>query len=154
MFIAKLKTATCERILFSQSTDEPTTTTSAPPPLGGPRQTPFPCRVGLVRAVIFSSLFASMTLGSRAQQSKPDLSDISLDTLANTEITSVSRKAEKLSSAAAAVFVITHEDIRRSGLASIPELLRMVPGLTVAQIDASKWAITARGFNERLADKQ
>jgi len=51
------------------------------------------------------------------------------------------------------VFVITQEDIRRSGLTSIPELLRMVPGLTVAQIDANKWAITARGFNERLADK-
>jgi iron complex outermembrane recepter protein len=153
MSIAKSKTATRERIFFSQSTAEPTTTTSAPPPLGGSRQTPSPCWVALARAVIFSSLFASMTLDSRAQQSKPDLSDISLDTLANTEITSVSRKAEKLSAAAAAVFVITHEDIRRSGLASIPELLRMVPGLTVAQIDASKWAITARGFDERLADK-
>src|SRR5713226_1028808 len=90
---------------------------------------------------------------SWAQKPKPDLSDISLDTLANAEITSVSRKGEKLSQAAAAVFVITQEDIRRSGLTSIPELLRMVPGLSVAQIDANKWAITARGFDERLADK-
>src|SRR3984957_19885441 len=90
---------------------------------------------------------------SWAQQEKPDLSDLSLDTLANAEITSVSRKEEKLSQAAAAVFVITQEDIRRSGLSSIPELLRMVPGITVAQINASTWAITARGFNEVLADK-
>jgi iron complex outermembrane receptor protein len=88
-----------------------------------------------------------------AQESKPDLGDMSLDTLANTEISSVSRKTEKLSQAAAAVFVITQEDIRRSGLDSIPELLRMVPGVTVAQIDANTWAITARGFNEVLPDK-
>src|SRR6202040_945374 len=62
-------------------------------------------------------------------------------------------KQEKISETAGAVFVITQEDIRRSGLTSIPELLRMVPGLTVAEIDANKWAITARGFDERLADK-
>src|SRR5450432_3922287 len=60
---------------------------------------------------------------------------------------------EKLSQTAAAAFVITQEDIRRSGSTSIPELLRMVPGLSVAQIDANKWAVTSRGFNERFADK-
>jgi iron complex outermembrane recepter protein len=153
MFFAKQKTARRERSFFGQSTDEPTTPMPVPMLLGGPRQKRSPCWVALARAIVFSSLFASMTLESWAQQSKPDLGDISLDTLANAEITSVSRKAEKLSAAAAAVFVITQEDIRRSGLASIPELLRMVPGVTVAQIDASKWAITARGFDERLADK-
>lgn len=88
-----------------------------------------------------------------AQNPGPDLSEISLDTLSNTEITSVSRKLEKVSQAAAAVFVITQEDIRRSGFTSVPELLRMVPGVDVAQMDANKWAITARGFNERFADK-
>jgi iron complex outermembrane receptor protein len=105
------------------------------------------------RTVTLLSLISTLPSLSWAQKQKPDLSDISLDTLANTEITSVSRKGEKLSQAAAAVFVITQEDIRHSGLTSIPELLRMVPGLTVARIDANKWAITARGFNERLADK-
>jgi len=72
--------------------------------------------------------------------------------LANAEITSVSRKEERLSQTAAAAFVITQEDIRRSGATSIPELLRMVPGLGVAQIDANKWAITARG-SRGYADK-
>jgi iron complex outermembrane receptor protein len=88
-----------------------------------------------------------------AQNAGPDISELSLDTLSNTEITSVARKAEKLSQAAAAIFVITQEDIRRSGLTSIPELLRIVPGMSVAQMDANQWAVTARGFNERFADK-
>src|SRR3984957_966280 len=88
-----------------------------------------------------------------AQEPKSNLGEISFDTLINTEITSVSRKEEKISQAAAAIFVITQEDIRRSGLTSIPELLRMVPGLDVAEINANTWAISARGFNEVLADK-
>jgi iron complex outermembrane receptor protein len=114
---------------------------------------PISSQLLVARTVTVLLLISTLPTLSLAQKPKPDLSDISLDTLANTEITSVSRKAEKLSQAAAAVFVITQEDIRRSGLTSIPDLLRMVPGLTVAQIDASKWAVTARGFDERLADK-
>jgi iron complex outermembrane receptor protein len=96
-----------------------------------------------------------MTISFSAAQTVPavDVSELSLDTLASTEITSVSRKSQHLFQAAAAVFVITQEDLRRSGLNSIPEALRLVPGLDVAQIDANKWAITSRGFNERFADK-
>jgi iron complex outermembrane receptor protein len=71
----------------------------------------------------------------------------------NIEVTSVSKKAQKLSSAAAAIFVITQEDIRRSGVTSIPEALRMAPGVQVAHIDANKWAISARGFNGRFSNK-
>lgn len=71
----------------------------------------------------------------------------------NMEVTSVSKKEQKISQTAAAVYVITQEDIRRSGLTSVPELLRMVPGLEVAHIDANLWAITARGFNSRRAKK-
>jgi len=82
-----------------------------------------------------------------------DLTELSLEDLMNIEVTSVGKKAQKLSEAAAAVFVITQEDIRRSGATSIPEALRMVPGLQVAKIDANKWAITARGFNGRFANK-
>jgi iron complex outermembrane receptor protein len=118
-----------------------------------PQGRPCPCWLVVARTVTLLWLISALSPASWAQNQKPDLSDISLDTLANAEITSVSRKAEKLSQAAAAVFVITQEDIRRSGLASIPELLRMVPGVTVAQIDANKWAISARGFDDRLADK-
>jgi iron complex outermembrane receptor protein len=88
-----------------------------------------------------------------AQSSKPDLSILSLENLSSIEITSVSRKEQKLSEAAAAIFVITSKDIRRSGLSNIAELLRTVPGLDVAEIDANKWSITARGFGERFPDK-
>jgi iron complex outermembrane recepter protein len=71
----------------------------------------------------------------------------------NVEVTSVSKKEQKLSQVAAAIFVITQEEIRRSGATSIPDLLRMVPGLDVAQINASTWAISARGFNLQFANK-
>ena len=68
-------------------------------------------------------------------------------------ITSAAKKAQKISETSSAIFVITQDDIRRSGVTTIPEVLRMVPGLQVAQIDANKWAISSRGFNDRFADK-
>jgi iron complex outermembrane recepter protein len=68
-------------------------------------------------------------------------------------VTSVSKKQQKLSQVAAAIFVITQEDIRSSGALNIPDLLRMAPGLQVAQINANTWAITARGFNLQFANK-
>jgi iron complex outermembrane recepter protein len=76
-----------------------------------------------------------------------------VEDLMNIEVTSASKKEEKISQIAAAIYVITQEDIRRSGLTSVPELLRMVPGLDVAHVDAGKWAISARGFNSRFSDK-
>ncbi|HEX6187630.1 MAG TPA: TonB-dependent receptor [Pyrinomonadaceae bacterium] len=88
-----------------------------------------------------------------AQKPGSDLTDKSIEFLMNIEVTSVSKKEEKLFQAAAAVYVITQEEIHRSGLTSVPELLRLVPGLQVARIDGSKWAITARGFNARIANK-
>src|SRR5271165_3752244 len=91
-------------------------------------------------------------LSGLAQQPK-DLSQASLEDLMNIQVTSVSKKEQKLSKAGAAVFVITQEDIRRSGATNIPDLLRMVPGVQVAQIDASSWAISVRGFNDRYANK-
>jgi iron complex outermembrane recepter protein len=71
----------------------------------------------------------------------------------NMEVTSVSKKEEKISRAAAAVFVITSEDIRRSGATNIPDVLRMVPGVDVAQINAFTWAISARGLNGEFANQ-
>lgn len=88
-----------------------------------------------------------------APQNGRRLSDVSLEELMNIEVSSVSRKEQKLNQTAAAVYVVTQEDIRRSGANSIPEALRMVPGLQVAQIDGSKWAISARGFAGRFANK-
>src|SRR2546425_6304127 len=67
--------------------------------------------------------------------------------------TSVSKKAEKLSEAASAITVITQEDIRRSGAASLPEALRLAPNLEVAQVDSHEWAISSRGFNSTTANK-
>src|SRR5580704_13780348 len=66
---------------------------------------------------------------------------MSIDDLMNVHVTSVSKEEQKMSHVAAAVFVIGQEDIRRSGATNIPDLLRMVPGLDVAQINANTWAI-------------
>jgi len=78
---------------------------------------------------------------------------LSLEELMNTEITSVGKKRQKLSEAAAAIFVITGEDIKRGGFRSIPEALRLAPGVEVAQVTANQWAITIRGFNGIFANK-
>ncbi len=82
-----------------------------------------------------------------------DLTQLSIENLMNMEVTSASKKEQKLSKVAAAIFVITQEDIRRSGATNIPDLLRMVPGLDVAQINGSTWAIGARGFNQQFSNK-
>lgn len=69
------------------------------------------------------------------------------------EVTSVSKRPERLSDAAAAIYVITNEDIRRSGATSIPEALRLAPGLEVARQDSHTWAISSRGFNDEFANQ-
>ncbi len=71
----------------------------------------------------------------------------------NIKVVSVSKTDESIARTAAAIFVITQEDIRRSGATNIPDLLRMVPGMDVAQIDANTWAISARGFNARFGNE-
>ncbi len=79
-------------------------------------------------------------------QNTDNLADWSLEDLINVEVISVSKKPEQVSDAAAAISVITQEDIRRSGATSIPDALRLATGLQVSQISASKWAISSRGF--------
>jgi iron complex outermembrane receptor protein len=81
------------------------------------------------------------------------LKKMSFEDLTNVEVTSVSRKEEKWLEAASAIQVITSEDIRRSGATSIPEALRLASNLHVAQVNSSQWAISARGFNNVLANK-
>jgi iron complex outermembrane recepter protein len=88
-----------------------------------------------------------------AKVSKQDLAEMSIDDLMKIPVTTVSRKAEEFSKSPAAIYVLTQDDIRRSGAASIPEALRLVPGLDVAQVDSQQWAITARGFNDIFANK-
>src|SRR5208283_852822 len=105
------------------------------------------------RIVLACLLGAPAAWGQSPQMPPKDLGSASLEDLMNVEVTSVSRKEQKLSKVAAEIFVITQEDIRRSGARNIPDLLRMVPGLDVAQINGSTWAISSRGFNAQFADK-
>jgi len=82
-----------------------------------------------------------------------DLSMLSLDELLDLEVVSVAKVPGKVMKTPAAITVITGEDLRRNGVRSIPEALRMVPGMHVYQIDANKWAVSARGFASRFANK-
>lgn len=104
-----------------------------------------------LRAALFSVL-AIFVLAGSAWSQEDDLTELSLEELLNVEVTSVSKKAEKRTEAAAAIFVLTNEDIRRSGATNIPDALRLVPGVSVARIDATTWAITARGGGGRFAN--
>src|ERR1700722_15321909 len=81
------------------------------------------------------------------------LKDLSIEELSNIEITSVSKRDERLSDAPTSVFVITSEDIRRSGATSLPEALRLAPNLQVARVSADEYAISARGFNGTAANR-
>src|SRR5436305_2027403 len=75
------------------------------------------------------------------------LKRLSLEELMQIDVTSVSKRSERLSAAAAAITVVTDDDIRRSGATSLPEALRLATGLEVAQTDGQTWAMRARGFN-------
>lgn len=88
-----------------------------------------------------------------AQAVSENLAGLDIDELARIEITSVSRKAEPIANATAAVAVLTREDIRRSGASTLPDVLRLVPGLHVARVGARDWAVSARGFNQQSANK-
>ena len=79
--------------------------------------------------------------------------DLSIEELMKIEVTSASRRSQKLSEVPSAIFVITQDDIRRSGATSIPEALRMAPGVEVARVGTDKWSISIRGFNGRFANK-
>jgi iron complex outermembrane recepter protein len=88
-----------------------------------------------------------------AQISATDLLSMTLEELANIDISSVSKRDEPLITAAASVYVITQGDIRRSGVTTLPEALRLAPNLQVARVNATKYAISARGFNNAIGNK-
>ena len=111
-----------------------------------------PPRLRWRRALVFSAWLASAAAGAQPMR-VADLADLSIEELSNIQITSVSRHAERLSDAPAAIFVITGEDIRRSGATRLPEALRLAPNLEVARVSASSYAISARGFNNTVANK-
>jgi iron complex outermembrane receptor protein len=107
----------------------------------------------LGRGGVVLLLALSFAISTRAQNPPEDLSKLSVEDLMNVEVTSVSKKEQKVSQTAAAIFVITQEDIHRSGANNIPDLLRMVPGVNVAQINANIWAISVRGFDGEFSNK-
>jgi iron complex outermembrane receptor protein len=103
-------------------------------------------------ALVLLTVIASVASGASAQaQTTQELKRMSLEDLLKIEVTTASRTPEPTSNVAAAVFVITQEDIRRSGATSIPQVLRLAPGLQVARINGGAWAIGIRGFADRLA---
>jgi iron complex outermembrane receptor protein len=106
-----------------------------------------------VRILIVALFTAGWASDALAQVKPHDLAQVTLEDLLNIEITSASRKEQRASDTAAAVFVITQDDIRRSGMRTLPELFRLVPGMQVAQINANNWAVSARGFNDLWSNK-
>jgi iron complex outermembrane receptor protein len=109
-------------------------------------------------SVLAAVVFLAFASYARAQTNGEvgtagELKKLSLEDLMAVEVTSVSRRRERLTEAASAIQVITQEDIRRSGATRIPEALRLASNLQVAQVDSRQWAISARGFNNTLANK-
>ncbi len=111
----------------------------------------FPCLIAIAAVLFAPTIAVGADDGAQTGIAGGDLSGLSLEDLMNITVTSVSRRPENIRDAASAVYVITQEDIRRSGLTSIPELLRLVPGMDVASIDSNKWAVNSRGLNDRWA---
>jgi len=116
----------------------------------------FPRRRTLLRPLVLVATLLLTFVGPTplwAAEDGRELLEMSLETLMNLEVTSAAKSAQPLAEAAAAIFVISREEIRRSGVTSIPEALRLAPGVQVARISANAWAVSARGFNGRFANK-
>jgi iron complex outermembrane recepter protein len=101
--------------------------------------------------VMFVLMAADAADTNQLSKSSDDLDNLTLEQLVNVQVTSVSKKETDLFASPAAIYVITQDDIRRMGVTSIPEALRMVPGMDVAQISGNEWAVSARGFNGEYA---
>ena len=105
----------------------------------------------LASAAVLLAVGLGVPLPTPAQISPSrDLTQYSLEDLMNVQVTSVSKREQKLSKAGAAIYVINQEDIRQSGATNIPDLLRMVPGIHVAQINAHTSAISIRGLRTSM----
>ena len=104
-------------------------------------------------AAVAASLMVSAAAAAEANGADSDFTSFSLEDLMAVEVTTASKRAERASEAAAAVFVLTRDDISRSGAVTVADALRLVPGVNVAQINANSWAVTVRGFNSRFSNK-
>ncbi|WP_150051313.1 MULTISPECIES: TonB-dependent receptor plug domain-containing protein [Methylomonas] len=97
--------------------------------------------------------FAAVAGEAEAVEETSELLPLSWEEVTELDISTLSRQTQSVKNSPAAAFVITAEDIRRSGVTTLPELLRMVPGMNVAKVNAWNWAISARGFNDLYANK-
>jgi iron complex outermembrane receptor protein len=102
-------------------------------------------------AVLF--LLAGSATSVQGQQPSTELVETPLEKLLDIEVTSVAKRPQRVADSAAAIFVLTQDDIRRSGATTIPEALRLVPGLHVARVDSNVWVVNARGFSSRFSTK-
>jgi iron complex outermembrane recepter protein len=107
----------------------------------------------LLIATFLSAPARSDAQPSQMVEAPKALKQLSLDELFDLEVTSVSQKPESVSKTAAAIHVVTAEDLKRMGVLSIPEALRYIPGVEVARSNSRNYAITARGFNGTIANK-
>jgi len=107
----------------------------------------------IVVSILVSLLLAASSAKGSAGTQEPGnpVKELTLEQLGNVEVTTLSKEPEAVRKTSAAIFVITNEDIRRSGVTNIPDALRLAPGVEVAQIDGSKWSIGIRGFGSRLS---
>jgi iron complex outermembrane receptor protein len=112
---------------------------------------PFPVKSVCIHFISLFIVTATLTHAQEPAPAPDQLKQLSLEQLGDIEVTTKSKAPEQLRKTAAAVFVITQDDIRRSGATSIPEALRLAPGVEVARIDANKWSIGIRGFGSRLS---
>ena len=104
-------------------------------------------------AALAATCALGLTTATHAGAAQDEVLNLSLEDLLKTEVTTASRKSQALQATAAAVFVITREDIERSGVLSLPDALQMAPGVHVARIANNHWAVSVRGFNGRFANK-
>lgn len=107
----------------------------------------------VLRSLQFFIAVVLMLASVSAYADDRQLADLDLEDLMEVEVVTASRRAEPLSQVAGAVTVLDEEDIFRSGATSIPDVLKLVPGVHVARIDTDKWAVGVRGFNGLLSNK-
>ncbi len=110
---------------------------------------PTPARL----AAAIATMLCALNAGAQGLRANASLVDLSLEQLANVQVTSVSKRPQRLADVSATVYVISADEIRRSGATILPEALRLAPNLQIARADANQYAVTARGFNSVLSNK-
>jgi iron complex outermembrane receptor protein len=111
------------------------------------------CRSRRYPTLVLAAVATLYGAAAHAAVTLEELVDLTLEQLAEIQVTSVSRREESLADAPASIYVITQDSIRRSGATSLPEALRLAPNLQVARTTATGWAISARGFNNAIGNK-